>query len=67
MQYAEAALEHRELDHGEEVHGELLEARAEAAVFLEAADDALDDVPLPIGGPVDVRMRTLIAPRAACA
>src|SRR5215210_7886000 len=63
MQDAEAALEHRQLDHGEEVDGELFEARGEAAMLLEPAHDAFDDVALPVRAAVELWTRALIRPR----
>src|SRR5215207_6707626 len=63
MQEAEAALEHGQLDHGEEVDGELFEARGESAVLLEPAHHALDDIAPAVRAAVELRMRTLIRPR----
>jgi hypothetical protein len=37
MEETETPLHHRELDHGEEVDGEFLEAGGEPAVFFEPA------------------------------
>src|SRR5687768_6165652 len=59
----EAALEHRELHHGEEVDGELLEAGGEPSALLEPADDALDDAAPAVGRRVEARVRALVGAR----
>jgi hypothetical protein len=56
----EAALEHRELHHGEEVDGELLDAGGEPSALLQPADDALDDAAPAVGRLVEARVRTLV-------
>src|SRR5215207_9661535 len=63
MQAAEVALEHGQLDHGEEVDGELFEARGESAVLLEPAHHALDDIAPAVRAAVELGMWTLIRPR----
>jgi hypothetical protein len=40
---------HRELDHPEEIHGQLLKASGDTAAFLHPTDAALDDISTAIG------------------
>src|SRR3954469_25321473 len=63
MQDTEAALDHRELDHRQEVDGELLEARREPPALFEPADQALDDVAPAVRGLIEARVRRLIFAR----
>lgn len=56
MKEPEAALNHGEFDHGEDVDGKLLVLSGEASALLEPADHAFDDVAVAIPAAVELRI-----------